>query len=143
MSSSYNRQQQSSGSFPTISDADLKAIIVGTDEIQSARLTDQLGEKVGNATRNVAASQIRNVFSKVRQIEMYWPGDVEVDQSGMRELILLKPKLRYQTARKYELEDLAKLLIRAIDEVQNRAQFQRFADFFEAILAYHKAAGGK
>ncbi len=74
---------------------------------------------------------------------MYWSTEVPVDNAGMRELILLKPKLRYQTARKNELEDLALLLIRAIDQVENREQFQRFADFFEAILAYHKAAGGK
>lgn len=143
MSSQYNRQQQSAVPFPTISDTELKAIIAGADEIQSARLTDTWGEKLGKASARVAASQIRNIFSKVRQIEMYWPADVEVDQAGMRELILLKPKLRYQTARKNELEDLAQLLIRAINEVQNRTQFQRFADFFEAILAYHKAAGGK
>ena len=141
---SYNRSSQhgSSPSFPTISEADIQAIITG-DPVTSAKLTDHWGELVGQASANVSASQIRNVFSKVRQIEMYWSSEVPVDDAGMRELILLKPKLRYQTARKNELEKLAALLISGIDHVENRDHFQRFVDFFEAILAYHTAAGGK
>jgi CRISPR-associated protein Csm2 len=140
MSNQPYRQQPAT--FPKVSDTDLRTIISG-DPVASARLTDRLGEQVGRAAANIAASQIRNVFSKVRQIEMSWPDDAPEDATAMRDLILLKPKLRYQTARKSELEPLANLLIDGIDLVQDRATFQRFTDFFEAILAYHKAAGGK
>lgn len=134
--------QQQSAPFPKVSDADLKTIISG-DPVASAKLTDRVGEQVGRAAANIAASQIRNIFSKVRQIEMSWPDEEPQDPAAMRDLILLKPKLRYQTARKNELEPLADLLVNGINLVQDRATFQRFTDFFEAILAYHKAAGGK
>ena len=62
----------------------------------------------------------------------------------MRELILLKAKMAYQGYRTSEVKGLVDVLTDSIDLVgENRDHFQRFVDFFEAILAYHKAAGGK
>lgn len=125
----------------------LKVIITG-DPVESAKQTDEWGRLVGEAlARDLATAQIRTIFGKVRLIEMNWPlfGDVDGQKASkaLRDLILLKPKLRYQAERKNEVRDLAELLSQAIDLVTNRDEFQRFVDFFEAILAYHKAAGGK
>lgn len=127
-----------------ISDQDLKTIIQGED-VPSAELTVKYGEAIGRecAQARVTTSQMRTIFSKVRQIEMYWPTDQTDYPAGLRDLMLLKPKMAYQTERKPELVALTGVLSAAIDKVSNRAQFQHFADFFEAILAYHKAAGGK
>lgn len=125
------------------SEADLKTIISG-DPVESAKLTNTWGEAVGSAlSQTLATSQIRNIFGQVRQIEMYWDIALDVDAKSLRDLLLLKPKLRYQAERKKEVQALATLLSDAIDLVDNRQKFQRFVDFFEAILAYHKAAGGK
>jgi CRISPR-associated protein Csm2 len=130
------------------SSKELNTIIRG-DMLESARLTNEWGQKIGKALqRDLKAAQIRNIFGKVRQIEMNWSsgGSAQVAQ---RDLILLKPKLRYQSERKREVESLAMLLIDAIDlvdaadEYEARDKFQRFVDFFEAILAYHKAEGGR
>ena len=136
------------GGIDLPSSKDLDTIIRG-DMLESARLTNDWAQKIGKALqRDLKAAQIRNIFGKVRQIEMNWSlgGSAAVAQ---RDLILLKPKLRYQSERKREVESLANLLIDAIDlvdardEQDTREKFQRFVDFFEAILAYHKAEGGR
>jgi CRISPR-associated protein Csm2 len=62
----------------------------------------------------------------------------------MRRLLLLQPKLEYQARRQKEVKGLKDVLILAIEQVKgNRERFVRFVEFFEAILAYHVAAGGK
>lgn len=136
----------------------LRTIIQGED-VQSAKLTVQWAEQLGRALKEngLKTSQIRNVFGEVRRIEMRWPADksdardAKAAQSAERDLLLLKPKLRYQAKREQErkasasgVDDLAQVLIRSIDLVDgDRNRFQKFVDFFEAILAYHKAEGGK
>lgn len=134
----------------------LQKIIQGSD-VESAQLTVEWSERLarGLQSKNLKSSQIRNVFGQVRRIEMKWPIDEASEQarsaasSANRELILLKPKLEYQARRDLDknregpVKDLAEILIPAIDYVDgNRQNFQRFVDFFEAILAYHKAQGG-
>lgn len=128
---------------------ELVKIITG-DAVESARLTNQWGEQIGTAlAHSLAAAQIRNIFGMVRQIEMNWMNESD-EPAARRNLILLKPKLRYQAERKQEVKDLATILSDAIDVVDDdsksitaRERYQRFVEFFEAILAYHKAAGGK
>lgn len=136
----------------------LRTIIQGED-VQSAKLTVEWAEQLGRDLKNngLKTSQIRNVFGEVRRIEMRWPADesdardAQAARSAERDLLLLKPKLRYQAKREQErkasasgVDDLAQVLIRSIDLVDgDRNRFQKFVDFFEAILAYHKAEGGK
>ena len=93
---------------------------------------------------NLTRSQIRTIFTEVRQIEALWPG-----QEAVRRLTMLKPKLAYQAARSGPVSHLRDVLTEAIDLVvkapvdkQNEC-FQRFVDLFEAILAYHRSQGGK
>jgi CRISPR-associated protein Csm2 len=59
---------------------------------------------------------------------------------------MLKPKMAYAAARAQGqgAKILTSVLSHAIDAVGSDAsKFPRFVDLFEAILAYHKAAGGK
>ena len=87
---------------------------------------------------DLTSSQIRNIFGEVRRIQM--------SQSFKDKLILLKPKLAYAAARADELGAylFRDVMTMAIDEVgDSEEKFQRFVDFFEAILAYHRAAGGR
>jgi len=99
----------------------------------------------------LSTSQIRNVFGTVREIEMNWGQQATEQQrrDAARRLVLLKPKLAYQAHRdrgkgSKGVQELANILIPAIDLVgEDRARFQNFVDFFEAILAYHTAAGGQ
>jgi CRISPR-associated protein Csm2 len=94
------------------------------------------------------SSQIRPIFGMARAIEGMWVSD---PARAYRELLKLRPKLAYQAQRIPEgmptLRDLLDPGISAVGEGKedrDRAErFQRFLDYFEAVLAYHRAAGGK
>ena len=112
--------------------------------------TDEIGRNL--AENRLTTNQIRSLFGEVRQIEGQWGIDAENRQKALRRLILLKPKMAYR-ARKERgqvVRDLVDVLSPAVDEViqvkdNNKLQdesFKRFVEFFEAILAYHKAYGG-
>lgn len=132
-------------SFPTPSSDDLRTIIQ-TDQPQKLV---EWAEKIGSGlSKQLTTSQIRSIFGTVRQLEMRWNSQASEQQQkqAFRQLILLKPKLAYQAqrGRGSGVQQLAEILIPAIDLVQEKHEnFQRFVDFFEAILAYHTAAGGQ
>ncbi len=121
------------------------------------KLVEMAQQVVGDGAQ-VSTSQIRNVFGPVRRIALEWPETVQSDderkraERAYRQVVLLRPKLRYLAARDQKLTDLADLLDKCIAEIQKggnlaerRLRFGRFVDFFEAILAYHteKARGGR
>jgi len=123
----------------------LEAIITDPDSTQTLV---EWAEKIGMTLKSLqlTTAQIRNIFGTVRQIEMGWTSkDTDEERrQAMRRLLLLKPRLAYQSKRVKAVEKLEKVLSAAIDHVEaSRENFQRFVDFFEAILAYHTAAGGQ
>jgi len=78
-------------------------------------------------------------------------------QKALRRLLLLKPKMAYRARRESggAVRTLVDVLDPAVDLVAKAKprveggsannqddNFQRFVEFFEAILAYHKAHGG-
>lgn len=95
---------------------------------------ERLGQKLA---RNLKTSQIRKVYGAVKKIQMS-------DEFSQNDLIMLKPKLAYAAARNDAVTDLKDALTQAIDKVgDDPKRFKNFVDFFEATLAYHKAAGGQ
>ena len=123
------------------SDADLKSIVVEGDSKRLVEWAETVGK--GLATSGLTTSQICNVFGTVRQIEMQGYSD----PAQQRKLLLLKPKLAYirgkeSNRRKQQaLRDLENVLSPAIGLVEDEQHFRNFFDFFEAILAYHRAEG--
>jgi CRISPR-associated protein Csm2 len=126
----------------------LRAIIVDGDAEKMVKEAESLG---GDLARILSTNQIRNIFGTVRRIEMNWPANASAEQAARarRELVLLKPKMAYQAKRERGrgVRVLTDVLTQAIDLVVQgeddlRQRFQYFVDFFEAILAYHKAHGG-
>lgn len=125
----------------------------GLDET-GERYTEAFGKWL--ADNKLTTNQIRNVFGEVRRIQM--KGTTRTFDS---ELLLLKPKLAYAKARKSQsgkgaeksAEALQKVLSAGIDAIffvghKDRPQekfdrFENFVNFFEAVLAYHRAYGGK
>lgn len=122
-------------------------------------LVDTAAKVGSNLARQLTTSQIRNIFGEVRRIEALWPAykknQSEVEQKNARQAyrsaILLRPKLAYQAKRERgrgieELQDVLdpclEILQKELDDEKRKLYFDRFVDFFEAILAYHKAAGG-
>ena len=98
-------------------------------------------EELGNYLKEnkVTTSQIRNAYGNMKKLQMSgW------NNRTRREVLLLKPRLAYAAGRHGNgLTQLKKVMDSAIDAVSDEASFQRFCQFFEAIVAYHKAAGGK
>ncbi|MEA3337217.1 MAG: type III-A CRISPR-associated protein Csm2 [Chloroflexota bacterium] len=129
-----------------ISDQDISKIIAQGDAVILVREADRFGSELAND--RLSKSQIRGAFGTVRQIQANWEKDEP--QTRMRKVLLLKPRLAYQGARDRKVKPLANVLSTAIDEVSKASaideqtqRFERFVDLFEAILAYHTAAGGK
>lgn len=129
---------------------DLQRVIINGNAETLVDTAQRFGGELAT-TDGLSKSQIRNIFGEVRQIEADWQGsESENARSGMRRLLLLKPRMAYQRARERKTESLMVLLTDAIDLVakateprQQYERFRHFVEFFEAILAYHTAAGGK
>lgn len=118
----------------------------------SAKLLVQEAEVFGKVIKNggLTTAQIRNIFGTVKKLENKLAQREDKDENFKSKigdpLILLKPKLAYAAARhkrKPGLTALTNVLSDAIDLVKSKEDFERFVNFFEAILAYHRAAGGK
>lgn len=133
----------------TVSDADINTIITDPN---GAEVLVAKAKELGNALfkNQMTTAQIRALFGEVRQIEAEW-GNKEKREEAYRRLVLLKPKLAYR-ARK-ERGQAVKMLTDVLDkgldviikgDISKRDEsFRHFVEFFEAILAYHQAAGGK
>lgn len=127
-----------------ISPEDARAIIVDGNTDLLIKRAKEIGGALKDARLSMA--QIRGVFGTVRRIEMRWTDEApeEIRQQAIRQLLLLQPKLEYQAQRQKEVRGLKDVLIPAIQQIHgNRERFGRFVEFFEAILAYHVAAGGR
>jgi CRISPR-associated protein Csm2 len=128
----------------------VRQIIARDDPEQLVRHADDIGKAIA---RQVASSQIRNIFGTARQIQMRWSPDADEQtaKAAYRDAVLLRPKLAYFAKRERGrgMADLERVLAPALEEMsrgkdlpEQRQRFNRFVDFFEAIVAYHKAYGG-
>ena len=89
----------------------------------------------------LSTSQIRKFFGEIKRIQ----ADFE---NSKNEIVLLDPKIAYAVGRAKK-EGVSKIedfygqvspLLREIHE--DKARFKNFVNIIEAIVAYHKAAGG-
>ena len=154
------RREERDRGFQQPDAAALKAIITdpGAGE-QLVLWADRIGAAlVADRRDQLSTSQIRAIFGEVRQIQGEWT--IRRDRA-LRRLILLRPKMAYRA--KKESGNAVKNLVSVLDPavglvIQAKPRpsgvkpgtgdyqddnMQRFAEFFEAILAYHKAHGGK
>ena len=140
MSAKSRERRADFSSAPHPPQEDLRAIIQQGD----ARLMVLWAERIGEVlARQMTTSQIRNIFGTARQIEMTWSSE---PRAAVRQLVLLKPRLAYQASRERGkgVGVLRNILTPAIDLVgDSQERFRHFVDFFEAILAYHTAFGGR
>lgn len=126
----------------------------------NAELLVQEAETFGRAiaTAGLTTSQIRKIFGTVKNLEnKLVQGDpAKIQDVIVSSLILLKPKLAYTAARHKDhkgaeglcaltdvLSDAVTQIAASDQKEQTQKQFERFVDFFEAVLAYHRAAGGR
>lgn len=126
------------------------AMIISDENATEKLVTwaDQIGNQLKG--QGLTTSQIRAIFAEVRQIEAIW-GIANRRPQAVRRLLLLKPKMAYRARRERgrAVQALVSVLEPAVDEVvkekdptKQDKNFRHFVEFFEAILAYHKAYGG-
>jgi CRISPR-associated protein Csm2 len=105
---------------------------------------EQLGRYLNK--QDYSSSQIRNIFGEIKRLEMQgWSKTTETS------LLLFKPKLAYGAARQSmkAASNLTEILKTGIDSIidseenNKEAALKNFSQIFEAVLAYHKAFGGK
>lgn len=118
------------------------------------KIADELGHQL---SATLKASQIRAIFEETRRIgSLFRIGKFE---EAVRRAHLLDPKIAYRAKRIAERErkateaaeliaDVLKTALRIVlekkeDREEVHARYLRFLEFFEAIVAYHKAHGGK
>ena len=125
-------------------------VIQGDDRTDRlVEFSEALGSFLAVPREGITTSQIRNIFGEVKKIEMEWERN---PTSSWVRLQLLRPKLAYMAKRAAEGSRgegsrgfaLKEVLSAAIVKVESKSEnFQRLVNFFEAILAYHRAAGGR
>ncbi len=135
-----------------VPEKDLRAIIT-QDTNEAIKSLDQTAEKIGRElSGKITTSQIRNVFGTVRMIQQDLKHErkdgAPIPSGVQRSLMMLKPKLAYQYGRNKNnaMGTMTSILTQSIDlvlETESPAAFDRFVDFFEAILAYHRYHGGR
>ncbi len=140
-------QQNRQDKFPKPTDTDLEKIIQQDEGAELlVKCANEIGESLAKQPKHkqLSTSQIRAIFGEVRRIEGEWKNP-ERAKLAARQLTLLKPKMAYRAKKEknVSVQNLVDVLSPAIDLVdKNQENFTRFVDFFEAILAYHKAHGG-
>lgn len=103
---------------------------------ETVEFSDQLGKFIKE--NGLSSSQIRNVFGEIKRIQMK---GFDTEKASF---YLLKPKIAYAAKRQNDIgiTTLKKYFDLAHQEVTDARTYQNFVDFFESILAYHKAYGG-
>ena len=115
-------------------------LIAGVHEDLSEEEVQKLGKNL-KRKGEMSNSQIRNFYGEIKRIQMI--GKFEKAKTSF---YLLKPKLAYALGRNNGNEGL-KLFKSIFDEasqyVKDDKTFNNFCNLMEAILAYHRAFGGK
>lgn len=103
---------------------------------------EEFGEYLAN--NSFTTSQFRNVYGEIKRIQLKGYDEYKT------EFLLIKPKLAYASTRKNTAgaKEFEAVISKAHGEVLSDKKgelkrFENFCDLVEAILAYHKAKGGK
>lgn len=98
------------------------------------------GRRRSETETKLTTSQIRKFFGELKRIQ------ADFDHCKT-DIILLDPKIAYAVGRAEgtsKIEKFYKLMSPLIFEIkEDKAKFKNFVTIIEAIVAYHKAAGGK
>lgn len=98
--------------------------------------------------RNVKRSQFRRVFTHIKKIQ----STVEskklektepLPEAILKEILLLKPKMAYTAGRHESIKEFYEVVVKFVNVIKTVAEFNRFYDFVEAALAYHRYHGGR
>ncbi len=153
-SGGYNRSRDDRPTWSRLTNEDKEQIKSwiqeGFDE-ETIKYAEDFG---GFLVKNrLTTAQIRIIFSEVKRIESSINQTTDtLDREVIKDFLLLKPKIAYAAKRSGSsgIEALKRVMDVAHSAVEMRKdgkdlkyRVENFSDFFEAILAYHKAHGGR
>jgi CRISPR-associated protein Csm2 len=163
ISSNQDRQPQGNDRPPP---ADVsQQIIIAIEKLKtfkdySIRDLVKHAQEFGSELRRqrLETNQVRKFLDAINQIKARLP-QIEEDVNRLNltdaektklkfdkievDVVLLKPKLAYAAARQDAVKSLNRVISEAIDKIHSEEDFDRLVQFMEAIIAYHKAEGGK
>ena len=128
---------------PTIRNEDVKEWIKDGPNQNLIGKAEAFGKELKNG--KLSTSQIRQVFTRLKGIEARGYREKKM------EFLMLKPLMAYAASRQNAkgLQLLKKRISTGIDQVvsapsdeEAEKRFKNFVKFFEAVLAYFRAAGG-
>ena len=98
--------------------------------------------------RNVKRSQFRRVFTHIKKIQTNVESKklektADIPGEVLKEILLLKPKMAYTAGRHTSIADFYDVVVKFVNGMKTVTEFNRFYDFVEATLAYHRYHGGK
>ncbi|GAV22389.1 type III-A CRISPR-associated protein Csm2 [Carboxydothermus pertinax] len=95
----------------------------------------KLGEYLKD--KGMTTSQIRNLYNEAKAIDYN-------KENGPYNVSLLRAKFAYNAGKyKDKVKGFQIIADKALANVDSADKFERFLDFFEAVVAYHRAYGGK
>ena len=103
---------------------------------------DRNGRERNLTINALSTSQIRKFFGEIKRIQ----ADFE---NSKNEIVLLDPKIAYAVGRSKKdgnskIDDFYKQVSPLLREIkEDKKKFKNFVNVVEAIVAYHKAAGGQ
>ena len=112
-------------------------ILVGANP-DMVDFADKSGQFMAN--NGLTNTKIRGVYGEIKRIQM---ATFEKEKSSF---YLLKPKMAYAVGRDKDNQGLIlfqKIFDDCFSLVANEYQYKNFCNLIEAILAYHKAYGGR
>lgn len=130
----------------------INSFTLGFQEYDIRELVDHT-EKLGKelVSRQLKTNQIRKVLDAVKRLKSNLDKNENRDFNVIKDdLVFLKPQLAYAAARQQRnnrdlgpVAPFKQVLDAAIKEVKTTKDFDKFVQLVEAIIAYHKAAGGQ
>lgn len=149
---SSKNERESVDSFISKLNFDSKWITIGADE-NMVKFAEEAGKYMAPTDNRdkdaLSKSQIRNVFGEIKRIQGKIQPMKEFDAECKSAFMLLKPKVAYSEGRnKTKGMSLFKKIFdigweQVCKNINDKVSFLNFCNLLEAILAYHRANGGK
>lgn len=144
--SGYGNPQKPAAEKPELSSDDknsIRRIITADDSAEElVKFSKNKAERL--VKDGLTTSQLRNTFGEFRKIEAFWEKDKEVSKRRLR---LLQPKLAYQQKREEKTGHFCAIMTESIEQIFQSndidKSFRNCMNLMEAIVAYHKSAGGR
>jgi CRISPR-associated protein Csm2 len=128
-----------------LSDVDVAALVRIAQEVGTFLVKGRyLDHRNRESRMNLKMNQIRRFLDAVRRIEADWKAKKGTGFDELKDaVILLRPKLAYAAGRQEQVIPLVNVLDPAIESgAKSEENFMKLLRFIEAIVAYHRFAGG-